>query len=271
MRSLVLDGGGTRAAFTAGAMIGFKELGIEPKHFDYIRGTSGGLIDACFYVTDQIPEGLRIWKQHLPKGFMKWRGVRPYNDLNYLEKILRDIEPLDCDALRHSNVPVVATLTSLATLNAEYICLNTAENIVDILLASAAFPLLSELVEIDGLAYYDGDLTAPIPIEEAIKEDGGEIWVIATTPHGYRARTWFWELLSRLPGLDPNLRKLFVKLPRLKNQILEKIERRDDLIIIRPEKELPLQRRCNNQATIIETINIGRNTALKILKERRLG
>ena len=86
-RTLVCDGGGMKGAFLAGAMAGMRDSGIDYSFFDNYIGTSAGACSIAYFLTGQIDEGLRIWSSGLMNDFIKWNGLKPQVDLNYLRRI----------------------------------------------------------------------------------------------------------------------------------------------------------------------------------------
>src|SRR5574344_792418 len=59
MRGLVLQGGGAKGAYQAGAILAFEKKGIK---FDGVVGTSIGAINAAFYASDNIKGMISLWK-----------------------------------------------------------------------------------------------------------------------------------------------------------------------------------------------------------------
>ncbi|MDR2020076.1 MAG: patatin-like phospholipase family protein, partial [Treponema sp.] len=60
-RGLVLEGGGLRGNYTAGALDAFLEAGIE---FPYVIGVSAGCGMGCSYLSKQHGRNLRILKEY---------------------------------------------------------------------------------------------------------------------------------------------------------------------------------------------------------------
>ncbi|MEK7198216.1 MAG: patatin family protein [Patescibacteria group bacterium] len=270
VRALAADGGGMRGAFTAGLLAGFRDQGIGHSFFDFYIGSSAGACTLTYYLTDQVDEGIRIWQEHLPNGFMKWRGIRPYNDLDYLGKIFREIEPLSVSTLRSRKEQTFAAVSNPQTLEAEYINLNSAPDPVRILLAGVAMPFFTGPVVINDRPYYDGGITSAIPFKKAEADGANEVWVVATTPIHYRRKPLRWRVASWFITFDPQVRKLIANRPVWENQTLEEIERRTDLVVIRPTENLPVHWRNSDKGAIRATVEIGRQTAKNILAERRI-
>lgn len=268
MRALVVDGGGMRGAFTAGFLAGLKSFGIDYKFFDCYFGSSAGACTMTYFLTDQVEEGIRIWQDYLPNGFMAWRGLKPYNDLQYLESVFRKLEPLDCKTLRSRRQKGFAVLSSTKTLKEECVCLNKAVDPIKVLMASVAIPLFSSSISMDGIQYYDGGLTSAIPIKNADLLKPKEIWVVSTQPPGYRRKALFWKIASWFAVHDTQVKKLLVNRALIENKILEEIEKRSDIVLIRPEKHLPVNWRNSNRSLIKKSIRIGEDAARRIITTR---
>jgi len=178
---------------------------------------------------------------------------------------MREIEPLNCTALKQGKTQVVAALTDPKKMETVYLSLNEAKDPIDVLMASTTMPFFASPELCDGKVYYDANIICAIPLRylerlRAIEET----WVILTTPHGYRRQTWRWQMASWFVK-DKRIKKLLSDRAMTENQVLDEIERRKDLFVIRPEKPLPIHWRDSNQDGIKQTIELGREAARKTL------
>lgn len=253
-----MDGGGQLGAFEWGAMCELKRQGIDYKFFDYYIATSAGAFNACFFLAEQFEEGKRIWLEHVPSGF--WKPLK--NDMNYLEKILTTIEPLDCKAIASRTQKIYTTLTNAKTQKGDYLPLDQANKIIAFLLAGCSMPFLSGPRKIGNVFYYDGGLVAQPPIEKALEFEPAEIWVISTKPAGYRVNSILWKAAALL---NAKARELLYNYPEQQNKIMEIIDGQNNFKIIRPNKPLPLGFRSNNKPLIKETFALGQEAANKFL------
>jgi predicted patatin/cPLA2 family phospholipase len=258
MRILVLDGGGQLGTFEWGAMCELKRLGIDYKFFDYYIATSAGAFNACFFLAEQFEEGKRIWLEHLPSGF--WKPFK--NDMAYLQKILTQIEPLDCAAIALRKQKIYVTLANAQNQKDDYVCLDKADSIVDILLAGCSMPFLSGSRKIGSADYYDGGLVAQPPIKKALQYGGAEIWVILTKPAGYRVNGFVWKAVSLFNG---KVGKLLYNYPKRQNEIMEMLDGKNNFKIIRPNIPLPIGFRSNNKDKIRDVFGLGQQSVNKFL------
>jgi len=258
MRILVLDGGGQLGAFEWGAMCELHRLGIDYRFFDYYITTSAGAFNACFFLAEQFEEGKRIWLEHLPNGF--WKPFK--NDMAYLEKILIQIEPLNCAIVASRKQKIYVTLANAKTKKADYLVLDDKNKIIKTLLAGCSMPVLSGPRKIKGVDYFDGGLIGQPPIEKAQEFGPAEIWVISTKQVGYRENSLFWKVAS-LFGAKAS--KLLYNYPERQNKIMEILDGQNNFKIIRPDKALPIGFRSNNKVLIKQSFVLGGQAANKFL------
>lgn len=155
-RALVLDGGGLRGAFTEGVLTAFYEAGIDYRFFDYYISSSAGACNMAYFLTGQIDEGLRVWREHLHPKLFGWRFGKPYIDLGHLVHVFREVESLNVRLLRQRRVPAYAVLSEVATGRAHYENISEAPDPVAVLEAAVAIPFLAKPIMLNGRLYYDG-------------------------------------------------------------------------------------------------------------------
>lgn len=264
-RILVLDGGGMQGSFMAGVLSAFYKKGIKPSFFDAYIATSAGAYDAAYYITGQMEEGLRIWKHHLPNGFIKKKHFLPRTDLNYLEKVITLIEPLNFAKLKKSKQNLYMTLSDPVKLKARLVCLNKAKDPVEALLAGTAMPFFSHYRIYDAKRYYDGGLISQPPLEFAKRLKPKEIWVFLTYPKGYRLSKLVYKVAGKAFARSRAEYQLFENCPDLQNPILEEIENSKSYKVIRPAKKLPVNWINTNPAKIAKTVKLGEQAGNKFL------
>ncbi len=131
--------------------------------------------------------------------------------------------------------------------------------------ASASLPLVSEIVEIDGMKLLDGGIADSIPVAyfESIGYDKNV--VILTQPEGYRKKKNRALPLIRMKyGQYPNLIKALENRHRMYNAELDFIkaqEAQGRIFVIRPDAPLPVKRVEKDSAKLKVCYEIGRNVA----------
>lgn len=183
--SLVLEGGGMRGAYTAGALTWLLDNGID---IENCYGISTGAVHLCNFMT-RDKENLLYFstvgiadKRYI--GLPALLRCGKFVDYDYLfNYIMTEERKYDLSPLKESKVRGIFGLYKLSSGKTEYYSLNDAT--INHLKASTTLPVLGKVVNIDGEEYFDGGITDMIPIEEAVR-DGNEKFVIITTkPEDY--------------------------------------------------------------------------------------
>ena len=267
MRVLVLPAACMHGAFTAGVLAGLESVGIAANYFKAIIGASSGGWNGAYYLAGDLQtKGRRFWCMHVPHGFLSWRRCRPYADLAYLDHLTRHEEPLDTRALRACKTNLFVVVSDMAERRASYIHLNVQADPIRYLIASFAMPIASHPQEIDGARYGDGGLSDALPLRFAERFGADEIWVVLTTPPGYRDSRVGWWIISRLAALSAE-RALLAASARTYNRALSEIEQRSDLVVIRPSAMLPAGRFTRDPQKMRLLYDTGKNAGMK--KARR--
>jgi len=268
MRTLVLEGGGMRGAFNFGVLVAFNRHGIKSGFFDNYIGTSAGAYNMVYFMTDQVPMGFKVWEELLIDNFVSYRRGKPQFNIEYLRKMLTEDAPLDFKKIRKAKQKAFLPLSNPETCDADYFCLNTYPDILDLMLINAEPPFLAKPNIIYGKHYYDGGITALIPLEKAKQLGSGEIWVVCNTPAGYRRKSWKYWLSAALTFRKPGLRKLLLSRPKRENALRREIEESKKFIVIRPEKALPISWISRDKKKVKQALELGIEAAEKVLKER---
>lgn len=193
---LVLEGGGMRGVFTAGALDVMQEHGIYG--FDTVWGVSAGAINAASFLSRQWG---RYMRESLAfrddRRFMSlWSFATTGNlagaDFMY-HQVQDEIDPFDYEAFakRRSRYMVVASNVVFGT--PEYLEIRNLPEDVDRVRSSASLPVVSQIVEIDGMRLLDGGTTDSVPIEKAL-EDGADCAVVVLTQHREYVKHGAYEL-----------------------------------------------------------------------------
>lgn len=274
MRSLVIEGGGMRAAYANGVLAGFEEVGLS---FDAVYGTSAGGALAAWFSAGQARYALETWAYAHDDRIMSYRRwllrQGPLLDHDRLfEVVYEDEHPLDVDAILAAGHPVVVTATEVETGEGHHQDLREG-NVIDWLRATGRLPLASgPPVDIDGVEYLDGGLAIPIPIERAIADGSDEIVLVLNRPERKsEAESWF---LAAIVGQRyPELFDLVRRHAELWNEAVEVA--RDppdgvDVTIVQPDEYLDLGRLSRDQELIDHAIDEGRKDAAGAVKAHSL-
>ncbi|MCL1058979.1 alpha/beta fold hydrolase [Shewanella gelidimarina] len=203
--ALVCEGGGQRGVFTSGVLDAFLKANYNPFHC--LIGTSAGALNLASYACGQYRHAYDVIN----------KVTRDPNFFN-IKNIFRGENSLNLDLLIHATETHLALdwETGLKNLeNRELYCVATNINsmkakCLDLkrgswkksLKATCAIPLLTiNPIKIDNEDWYDGGVTAPIPVRKAYKLGYKHIVVIRTIPID---ASYNHEWLNFLKKVGPN-------------------------------------------------------------------
>jgi predicted patatin/cPLA2 family phospholipase len=217
--ALVVEGGMMRGVITGAMVAQLETMGYGPDLFDLVVGTSAGAVNASYYIAKQAVQGVRVYPDYLgSKGFVDrlgWIKKRPIVNLSILmDDIMEHEVPLKWDSVVTAHKLYMTTSDPFTAGTRVLEPSRTAQELKEGLRASCHVPLLAgKPIEIDGVPLYDGGLTAPLPIKEAL--DLGATHVLALS--GRHLANWrskqtvverfvsrFYDL--KYPGIDKAIR-----------------------------------------------------------------
>ena len=160
--TIVLEGGATRGIFTSGALDYLMEQDI---YFSDVIGVSAGACNAVDYVSRQ-PGRTRDCMIPNTKDMKYINGVkdtiREKSLMNMdliFDKYPNELIPFDFDTYFQSEMHCELVTTNCLTGNAEYMTeTEDPDRLMKICRASSSMPLVTPMVNIDGVPYLDGDL-----------------------------------------------------------------------------------------------------------------
>lgn len=189
--ALVLEGGGMRGAYLSGVLDVMHDNGLK---FGGYAGTSAGATHLCSYLSEQRERNRRIDVVHsASKRYMGWGNLIRTGEFFEVDYCYRQIpyviDPFDFEKFRENAAEseFYAAASNLETGEAAYLLtrnLDTPEG-MDRIRASASLPLMSHIVEVDGMKLLDGGVADSIPFEIMAKKGFEKQVVIVTQPEGY--------------------------------------------------------------------------------------
>ncbi len=209
VRALVLSGGGGRGAYEAGVA---KACAERDFHFDWIVGTSIGALNAALVGQNDLDMLETMWRKirtsdvyklpdpgHLRRViFGQQLGLL---NTDPLEKLLRS--SVNIDKLKAGKTKVGFVTTDLCGLGTKVITgdeIETQDDLIDVLMASSAIPLLFPPRRLNGEGcWMDGGLVRNTPIQAAISLGATEIYAVLVEPNSVdTCPTSMMQLVSRL-------------------------------------------------------------------------
>lgn len=242
---LVLEGGTFRGVYSAGVMDAFLENGIE---FPYIIGVSAGISNGVSYVSKQFARNREIMDKYRSDkryiGAGNFRKCKSCFGLDFVfGEIPNELIPFDYETFYSYKGELKVGVTNAET--GKFECKNGLENEKDFkyLRASCSIPGLFPPAELDGGFYYDGGLSNPIPVKQAIKDGCTKNVLILTQPEGFVKKCGKGNIIMSqlIRKKFPEIEMLLLDRHRIYNRqtaFCKELERRGKALIFRPKIKL---------------------------------
>jgi predicted patatin/cPLA2 family phospholipase len=274
--ALVIEGGGLRGAFSAGATAELAAAGVPA--FDDIVAVSSGAPTAAYLATGQHEDGVAIWRDYTHgTQLIAVRNLsrgRPLMDVDRLVGVFERVVPLDARRLAGARSRLWVGVTDCRTGEGRRI-VATPRNVFELLRATMALPIANgRVIDLDGTPAIDGGVVAPIPLDHALGLRRDRTLFVLTRPRSYRRRPN--NLSSWLIGWSypryPAVRRAMARHAEAANIVLDRLDALEDagaVHVIRPVTPLPLSRLSRDRGSIQSAIAIGRATARTWLRAHR--
>lgn len=258
--TMVLEGGATRGVFSSGALDYLMEKDLYLSH---VIGVSMGSCNAVDYVSRQ-PGRTRDCTIHTEKEYSYYYGFRDFlkeRSLMNMDMVFNrypnEIFPFDFDTYFASEMECEIVTTNCLTGKAEYMTERTdRERLMKICRASSSMPLISPIVNVDGVPYLDGGLADSIPICRAMELGNEKIVLILTRNESYRKKMpskAITKVYRQAYRSYPELVKAILRRNPLYNKTMNyvaELERQGKIFVLRPQVA-PISRLEKNYDTLM--------------------
>lgn len=242
--TIVLEGGATRGVFTSGVLDYLMEKELYLSH---VIGVSAGSCNGVDYVSKQ-PGRTRDCMIHREKEYSYYNSItksiktKSLLDMDMVfEKYPKEVFPFDFDTYFRSEIECEIVTTNCETGQAEYMTeTKDGDRLMKICRASSSMPLVSPIVNIDGVPYLDGGLADSIPVKRAFQKGNEKIVLILTRNPGYRKKPVskaVGKLYRRSYQKYPNLTRTCIRRSLMYNQqmkLVEQLEEEGKIFVLRP-------------------------------------
>ena len=263
---LLLEGGAMRGLYTAGILDVFMEKGIK---IDGIIGVSAGALFGMNYKSKQIGRVLRYNKKYARnKDYMGFYSLISTGDIMNREfcfnKIVNELDPVDFDTFKRTEVEFYAVVTNMETGKPEYIKIDDLKDKVQLeyLRASGSMPYVSKPVIIKGKKYLDGGISDSIPIEKIMNMGFDKVVVILTRPIEYRKKKGNEKIPQIYYRKYPKLVETINNRYKMYNEEVEKViqlEKEKKIFVIRPSRTVGIKRIERDIDKIQEMYDLGKS------------
>jgi len=271
---LVLEGGAMRGMFTAGVLDVLMEHNIE---VDGVIGVSAGATFGCNYKSKQIGRTIRYNMKYCnDPRYCSFRSLLKTGDLfgaEFCYHVLPEqLDLFDNETYEASTMEFYIVTTDVNTGQPVYYkCDKFDHKGLEWVRASASMPLVSRIVEVDGLEMLDGGISDSIPLSYFQSIGYEKNLVVLTQPRDYVKKE-----NKLLPVMKLKLKKYPKLLETMKNRhtkynntlaYIRKEEQKGSVFVLCPKEKLPIGRIEHHPERLKAVYDIGRETALEHLEE----
>ena len=270
---LVLEGGGARAAYSAGVVHALAQAGVRPK---VVIGTSSGSINAAFFASGQTATVVDLWANYVPgKHFISWRRqLTPFGGPglavdDMLDRVMVGKSLFDPIAATRGDPALYVAVTDVHT--GEGVLVKPGpDDVIEWLRASLALPVgYNRVVRIGERGFIDGGVALPVPFDEPLATpcEGPTVVVLTRKMHSLKPAP-NWCQRAFIHAIVPRVaRAATLRQHHLHNAVMRRLSlavEREEVILINPPDEMPLSRFTRDAARIRAGITLGEEVGRSI-------
>jgi predicted acylesterase/phospholipase RssA len=270
---LVLEGGGARAAYSAGVVHALAEAGIRPK---VVIGASSGSINAAFFASGQTATLVDLWANYVPgKHFISWRRqLTPFGGPglavdDMLDRVMVGQSLFDPVAATRGDPALYVAVTDVRSGRGALVKPD-AHNVVEWLRASLALPVgYNRVVRIGNRGFIDGGVALPVPFDEPLASpcEGPTVVVLTRKMHTLKPAPKFWERAFIMAIVPREARAATLRQHELHNAVMRRLSvavERKEVLLINPPDEMPLNRFSRDPGSIRAGIALGMEVGRRV-------
>ncbi len=246
---LVVEGGGMKCAYSAAVLDRFLDDKVS---FDYVIGVSAGSANAASFLAGQRGRNLRFYTSHIHESY--YFGADSFlksGDLFGLDYIYSTItnstgsDPLDWAAIEQNPAEYEVVATNARTGEPRYFDKSEmAQDDYTVIKASCALPAACKPRAVDGIPYYDGGVSDPIPVDRALSKGCDRVVVILSKPRTFVKkpegfRSFYTKACREYPKIVELLDNRHISYTEHFQRVFE-LEQEGKVFIYAPSKELPM-------------------------------
>ena len=267
---LILEGGGMRGVFTCGVLDCLMDKDFR---FPYTIGVSAGACNGLSYISQQ-------------RGRAKFSNIDLLKKYNYIgiKHLLKKGNIMDFDLLFHTFPEEIIPYDyeMLATTEQRFEMVTTScktgkacyyeetknpERVIDIVKASSSLPFVCPIAYVDGEPMLDGGIADSIPIMRARELGYDNNVVVLTRNKGYRKSEKDMKYVSLFYKEYPAMQDAIRNRNKMYNEqisMIEAMEERGELIVIRPQKPIEVDRMERDTNKLLALYEEGYEEARKV-------
>jgi predicted patatin/cPLA2 family phospholipase len=272
---LVLEGGGARAAYSAGICLALQQARL---HCEVVVGSSSGSVNAAFYAAGAMEVLCEHWPEvAADRQVISWRRqLTPFGgpglDLDQLvDGIFLGRGWLDPVAATSGHPVLLITATDVMTCSGR-VARPNAETLGPWLKASLALPAAyNRVVRIDDRAFIDGGVAIPVPfdIPELDPFPGKTIVILTRKVSTQKPAPNWWQRLFIHALVPRTARRATLAQHVLHNGVMRELraaQERGAVLVSEPPPELPVSRLTKDPVRVRDAILLGVEVGRELVK-----
>lgn len=263
---LVLEGGGSRAAYSAGVVHALAEARVPT---EAVVGCSSGSINAAFYASGQTVPVCDLWSNYVPgKHFISWRRFfTPFagpglavDDM--LDRVMIGESLFDPVAATRGRIALYVAATDIQSCSGVLVRPGP-DNVIEWLRASLALPVgYNRIVHIDGRGHVDGGVAIPVPFDEPLDVawTSPNVVILTRKMDTPKSAPRFWEKAFIGAIVPRAARAATFRQHDLHNQVMTRLRaavHRGEVMLVDPPDEMPLGRLTTDAGAIRAGVQLG--------------
>lgn len=246
---LVVEGGGMKCAYGAAVLDKFLDDHIS---FYYVNGVSAGSANAASFLGGQRGRNLRYYTEHLhEKGYFGFGSFLKTGDLFGLDYIYSTStnstgnDPLNFKAVMDNPSRYEVVATNALTGKPHYFDKSEMhQDDYQIIKASCALPAACRPRFVDGVPYYDGGVSDPIPADRALSQGCDKVVCILSKPRDFQKKPEGMKLLysircRKYPKIVQALNNRHITYTEIFHHVFD-LEKEGRAFIFAPSEHLPM-------------------------------
>lgn len=244
--ALVLEGGGMRGMFTSGVLDAFLEKNIE---FKYVIGVSMGAYTGASYVAKQKLRNKKVLVESIQNedffNIKRFFTSKPLLHSDFVFTMMNKFKnPFDYSRFYKNNTKFLSVATDLESGLPHYFEKGKINCFEKTIKASCAYPVITDIVNINNKYYIDGGVSDPIPYKKALLDGNKKILVVLTQPKGdIEKAPWYLKTSSIIYKNYPKIIEVLNNRHTEYNKTiteLEILEKKGIAYILRPETKISI-------------------------------
>lgn len=263
--TIVLEGGAARGVFTSAVLDYLMEQDL---YFSNMIGVSAGACNGIGYASKQIGRAKNCMiHEEESFSYMNLRKFVKSKSLMDMDMIFDTFPnktfPFDYDTYFETEINCLIGVTNCITGKIDFLSETEDKNrLMKICRASSSLPLVSPIVNVDGVPYLDGGLSDSVPIKKALELGEDKIVVVLTRSRGYRKKISskginriYAKSYKKYPELVKSIRRRAVQYNKTMEYI-DQLENAGKVFVIRPQIP-PVKRMESNPDKLNEFFDHG--------------